>query len=1032
MFKNKRIVILVVFIAMVVAGFWGVSRYPALGDKAAMSGTEAFEDPMTPQAHFHAPEKAALHTRIVYTTLNWYETNWKGMAFGLVLAGAFLTLLSYLPKQTSEKRFKNSLMGMLAGTPLGVCVNCVAPIAKGLYEAGSKMETALAVMFSSPTLNIVVLTMLFSIFPFYMAVLKLGATFLLVLLIVPFISRKDLNRAREKAQTPDGEVCEIDLPPDTWGEALKTAARDYWKSFSYIFIRTFPLMLLAGAMGAGVIHLMSFEKFIGMEPELRTYIFISLMGTFMPLPIAFDLMLTQALMMSHLAEGLVMTLLFTLGTFSVYSALIVYRTFSLKVALQLYGIIAVLGIGLGYAAQGYSDFKYIQWLGQYDEFFEGESQTAQALAPDKSPTEPFRVYPTHSRPLKLILEKDNVKVRFSPFRERNRGGAPFSKKLGPEWGITYSNTMTPEIFFDPLFFGRGIASGDFNNDGWVDVGVATGNGFELYQNIQGAEFKKIEGIPSRFAGMQGITVAMVDMDNDGWLDIFLTTFDEGNLLWLNPLGPKGPRPVIAVPNGKALATTAPAFGDVNGDGFLDVVNGNYYLGILSRKPIDAAVDHLVINRDLEFSMIDLEGVPGQTHSVLLSDFHGDRHLDLMIGNDYQVADTYYLGLGEGKFRKIKKEDYIIPMTTENTMSMDTADFNNDLQLDLYLANIGMSKGLDVISNIFGSVMQETGRKFCDLKNTVLQPDECRDLVKLVTLLNPDKQDPSERCSALSDPQKVGGCMVTRLALLATHREDRDLCDQIDPRHAMPRKLCEKYFLPKSVHAETSGEIPLRSMSNMLLQGAPRTFQEVSLYDRFTEVETAEWSWNARFADLDNDEWQDLYVVNGVLITQEFASNNFFHNQEGKGFAPKVKEFGLEDFDHSSAYTYLDFDNDGDLDIITNTQYGPFKVYRNSETRHSSVAFSLRDGGGNRFCIGCRIIIRYGPEGQRRQMREIKASGGYRSFDAPSVHFGLGDYDQIQKLEIRWSDGSSTVINQPLRTNGKYVIDRKRINRGQPR
>jgi uncharacterized membrane protein YraQ (UPF0718 family) len=301
MLKNRRVVILVVFIIGVVVCFWLVSRYPALGEKAAMSGAGAFDDPMTHQAHFHAPDKAPLHTRVFYTTFNWYETNWRGMAFGLILAGAFLTLLSYLPKQTSDRRFKNSLMGMLVGTPLGVCVNCVAPIAKGLYEAGSKMETALAVMFSSPTLNIVVLTMLFSIFPLHMAVLKLGATFVLVLLIVPLISKKDLNQAQQAVTAAAEEACEVDFIPDSWGDAFKSTVRDYWKNFSYIFIRTFPLMLLAGLLGAVVVHLWSFDKFIGMEPTLATLAVISFMGTFMPLPIVFDLMLTQALMMSRLA-----------------------------------------------------------------------------------------------------------------------------------------------------------------------------------------------------------------------------------------------------------------------------------------------------------------------------------------------------------------------------------------------------------------------------------------------------------------------------------------------------------------------------------------------------------------------------------------------------------------------------------------------------------------------------------------------------------------------------------------------------------
>ena len=254
-------------------------------------------------------------------------------------------------------------------------------------------------------------------------------------------------------------------------------------------------------------------------------------------------------------------------------------------------------------------------------------------------------------------------------------------------------------------------------------------------------------------------------------------------------------------------------------------------------------------------------------------------------------------------------------------------------------------------------------------------------------------------------------MVTRLALFATRRENSGLCDKIAPGHVMPKKLCEKYFVPEAVHPDTHDEIPLRSMSNILLQGMPDThFQDVS---RDAHVETAEWSWNARFADLDNDEWQDLYVVNGVLITQEFATNNFFHNQQGKTFQAAEKEFGLEDLDHSSAYTYIDIDNDGDLDIIANTQYGPFKVYRNNETRNSSVVFKLRDGRGNRFCIGCRVIIHYGPEGKRHQVREIKASGGYRSFDAPLAHFGLGANIKIQKVEVRWSDGTKTLIKHPF-------------------
>ena len=210
---NRRFTILIIFLVCVACSFWLVSRYPALDTKAALSGTEAFEDPLTNEAHFHASRNADFLTRVTTTTLNWYQTNWRGMAFGLVIAAGFFTLLKYTPRQPSDKRFRNSFMGMFVGTPLGVCVNCVAPIAKGMYEAGSKMEMALAVMFSSPTLNIIVLTMLFSIFPFYMALLKLLATFMLILLIVPLISDK-------KLLPQENSVCEVDTSCDISNESL--------------------------------------------------------------------------------------------------------------------------------------------------------------------------------------------------------------------------------------------------------------------------------------------------------------------------------------------------------------------------------------------------------------------------------------------------------------------------------------------------------------------------------------------------------------------------------------------------------------------------------------------------------------------------------------------------------------------------------------------------------------------------------------------------------------------------------------------
>lgn len=119
---------------------------------------------------------------------------------------------------------------------------------------------------------------------------------------------------------------------------------------------------------------------------------------------------------------------------------------------------------------------------------------------------------------------------------------------------------------------------------------------------------------------------------------------------------------------------------------------------------------------------------------------------------------------------------------------------------------------------------------------------------------------------------------------------------------------------------------------------------------------------------------------------------------------------------------MDIDRDGDLDIIANTLYGPFKVYWNNLKKQNGISFKLRDQMGNQFCVGCKITIYYG--NGKKQFREIKAGGGFHSFDAPEAHFGLGAHQKITSLSIRWSNGKTTQINQSLNANNEYEIKRK--------
>jgi hypothetical protein len=207
-------------------------------------------------------------------------------------------------------------------------------------------------------------------------------------------------------------------------------------------------------------------------------------------------------------------------------------------------------------------------------------------------------------------------------------------------------------------------------------------------------------------------------------------------------------------------------------------------------------------------------------------------------------------------------------------------------------------------------------------------------------------------------------------------------------------------------------------------------------ERFTDVAGAMgvgftgWSWNARFADVDNDEWQDLFVVAGSWFRATpsgTTANFFFRNEQGERFRDLTDAWGFQNFMIVSAYTVVDYDRDGDLDFVTNSINGPLWLLRNNSQDGHSIAFQLQDEVGNRDGIGTKFTIHYGPDAGRHQVRELKASGGYLSFDEPVAHFGLGGYGSVQRLEVSWSTGGTTVIPGPFEAGHLYTLHRSRVS-----
>ena len=189
------------------------------------------------------------------------------------------------------------------------------------------------------------------------------------------------------------------------------------------------------------------------------------------------------------------------------------------------------------------------------------------------------------------------------------------------------------------------------------------------------------------------------------------------------------------------------------------------------------------------------------------------------------------------------------------------------------------------------------------------------------------------------------------------------------------------------------------------------------------IEVGGWTWNAKFADFDNDEWQDLYIANGFFGSKRRESNLYYRNLAGERFEDATDEVGLESHFVSLGWVAIDMEHDGDLDLVTTHAEAPVWLHRNRGTDGHAIGFLLRDERGNRFGIGSRVTIHYGEDGARHQMRELKLGGGYTSFDAPRLHFGLGAHDRVSRVEVAWSTGGTTTVDTELAAGHRYRIRR---------
>jgi hypothetical protein len=498
---------------------------------------------------------------------------------------------------------------------------------------------------------------------------------------------------------------------------------------------------------------------------------------------------------------------------------------------------------------------------------------------------------------------------------------------------------------------------------------------------------KLEGIMPWMASI-GAAAAAVDYDQDGDIDLYVTSSGRGTLNRLFRNDGRGHFTDVAVAAGVARANEGGAsidavWGDYNNDGWPDLYLVRWGSNLLYRANGDGTFTDVTAQAGV--------GDPGNGAAAVWFDFNDDGLLDLYVGNYFRYVDLWnlkdtrqmhedfetardgganvlYRANGDGTFTDVSKEMGVDD--TGWTLDVGTGDYDNDGDPDLFVANdFGQDR---------------------------------------VFRLNADGS-----FSNVTD-ESIGW---------DTHKGMNIEFGDFNNDGWLDLYICNIY----TKEYVKEGNTLFRNMGN-------GTFKDISFE---AGVYDGGWAWAGRFWDYDNDGDLDLMVANGYIsgnpkeeyfnklattVTKPgfdptdarnwpvmgnstfsgYEPKRVFRNEGNESFTEVAAPLGLADKRDGRGLAIADFDNDGDLDVYLSNQGQDGALFRNEigNTNHW-LEVDLVGTHCNRDALGTRLTVVCG---ERKFIREVNGGNGDHSQGPLRQHFGLGQAQTIDRLEIRWPTG----------------------------
>jgi hypothetical protein len=616
-------------------------------------------------------------------------------------------------------------------------------------------------------------------------------------------------------------------------------------------------------------------------------------------------------------------------------------------------------------------------------------------------------------------------ITSTPLRAPAGGETPRFRRLDPAvCGLAFANELRPENRYQYLTNGAGLAVGDYDGDGLVDVYLVSQDGQnQLFRQTAPLQFENVTAKAGGVDGGEawGTGAVFADIDGDGDLDLYVCNLEAKNLLYENRGDGTFRENAAKFGLDLVAASMMAAFADYDNDGKLDLyllTNRALHAGwALTPEVLDG------MRAPAATARAPREMVPSQQQLAQSAEL--ERAGKLQRDDDLPLDLRDHLLAFHGKTFMTGQPDRLLRHVGGRFVDVSTSaginghgmglsatwwDYDADGYPDLYVAN-----DLESPDTLYHNQQDGT---FRDVTAEVL---------------------PHTAYYGMGgDAGDVDGDgrldFVVADMSMTTHKKAKVLMGDMNRQRDVLIHMRPPQYMRNALLLNTG--VWDRGLGH---------FQEAGI---LAGVASTDWTWSVLFGDLDNDTRLDLFATNGIArfdtdpdldlrVKELWAQNRrqaaidliqnvrkvpeknlALRNVGDLQFAKTGGDWGLDLEAVTHGAVLVDLDGDGDLDVVVNNWNEPAAVYENRTTDGHAITVQLRGQGSERFGTGARVAATLADG--TKLVREVSLARGYLSGPSTELHFGLGQDTRVATLQVHWPSGHRQAFTD-LATGQRYTI-----------